>query len=161
MEPKCFTDFLTYNPHDGTFTWKVTRGKAVKGRPAGYVSKRGYIQIGVGRRLYLAHRLAWFFTYGGWPSKNVDHRDGDPTNNAISNLRLANQMENTNNSKLGKNNKSGYKGVCWDTRNRCWLAHLKHNYKHVLFKRFKKIGDAVEAVESARKLHHKEFARSV
>lgn len=49
---------LDYNRTTGIFTWKVARGCAAKGMPAGAVMGDGYIGIRVDGVRYLAHRLA-------------------------------------------------------------------------------------------------------
>jgi len=43
----------------------------------------------------------------------TDHIDGDTLNNQRSNLRYCSYVENARNRKVGKNSKSGYKGVYW------------------------------------------------
>jgi hypothetical protein len=158
MDHAKLKEVLNYHPTTGDFAWKITSGKSRKGSPAGYISKRGYVQIGLEGKIYLAHRLAWFYVTGVWPTKNVDHIDGNPTNNAIENLRLASQSENIRNSRLSKSNTSGHKGVCWDSKHGRWLAYLKLNYKHVLFKLYDSFDDAVAAVDSARQKYHGQFA---
>lgn len=59
-----------------------------------------------------AHRLVWEFTYGGIPDGYiVDHKDGDPTNNNPSNLRVVLVPKNTRNRKKSSRNTSGVTGV--------------------------------------------------
>lgn len=64
-----------------------------------------------GSKLYKAHRVAWLLMTGEWPEHEIDHIDTNPTNNAWSNLRLANRSENCMNRNRQANNTSGYKGV--------------------------------------------------
>lgn len=58
----------------------------------------------------MAHRLAWKLVYGVDPDDQIDHRDLNKDNNAISNLRHATNSNNAQNS-LGSGNKHGLKGV--------------------------------------------------
>ncbi len=66
--------------------------------------------------LYQYHRAVWLYTYGEVP-KELDHIDGDPTNNRISNLRAVTSRENNLNSVYPwKPNKyTGVPGVCMDS----------------------------------------------
>lgn len=79
--------------------WRIWQAKHA-GKPTGCPHK-GYIQITITidgvRRLVPAHRLVWALTYGRWPTAGVDHRDGDGTNNKLSNLREATHKENAQN----------------------------------------------------------------
>ena len=59
---------LRYDPISGNFTWLVNAGRCRIGDVAGRINNQGYVQIGLDRKHYLAHRLAWFYTYGEWPS---------------------------------------------------------------------------------------------
>ena len=81
-------DLLNYDPDTGDFTWKVSTSNRVRvGQVAGTLRHDGYIRIKVNGKLYLAHRLAWFFVYGVWPVEFLDHIDQDKSNNRINNLR--------------------------------------------------------------------------
>lgn len=54
------------------------------------------------------------------PSMLVDHRDKNGLNNQKLNLRLATPGQNNLNRRIQRNNKSGYTGVCFDTRHKKW-----------------------------------------
>lgn len=71
-------DNLIYDPLTGEFTWKVSSPRRKAGSKAGGVSGAGYIYIGFQKRIYLAHRLAWFIMEGTVPDY-IDHIDGNRT----------------------------------------------------------------------------------
>lgn len=54
----------------------------------------------------------------------VDHKDRDPSNNMLENLRPATKAQNTINSKLRKDNSSGYRGVSYHAATKTWLARI-------------------------------------
>ena len=93
------------------------------------------------------------------PSEIIDHKDGDTLNLKWPNLRPATNGTNIQNSKLRSDNKSGVKGVCWDTYHKKWVAHVTVDGKQVKIGRFKTIEEATVAVEAARERMHGEFAR--
>ena len=84
-------ELLHYDPETGAFTWiKSTYRKGQPGTPAGCLSKRlGYILIGIDKRLYYAHRLAFLWMTKQWPEKEVDHINLDKADNRWANLRPA------------------------------------------------------------------------
>jgi hypothetical protein len=43
---------------------------------AGSLTKEGYNVIKVDGRLYKSHRLAWFYVYGEFPVKCINHING-------------------------------------------------------------------------------------
>jgi len=91
-------ELLSYDPETGVFTWLVNRGpNQTAGKPAGSPDEEGYLRIGIDRRRYRAHRLAWFYVYGVWPELELDHWDTDQTNNRIGNLREATRAMNQEN----------------------------------------------------------------
>lgn len=85
-----------------------------------------YLRVGLkieGKvRLFLAHRIVWALHYGYFPSKFVDHIDGDVTNNSISNLRDVSNKVNCRNSRLYSHNTSGVSGVSWWSKENCWIV---------------------------------------
>lgn len=74
------------------------RSKAYLDKPAGCLSKRGYIQVKKGRDKFMAHRILWALHFGKWPSAGIDHINGDKTDNRIENLRDTTQFDNSKNA---------------------------------------------------------------
>ena len=99
---------LHYDPETGNFTWIKNNGR--KG-VAGTVADKDfgkYYNIYFNRTIYLSHRLAWFYIHGYMPKNMIDHKDGDPYNNKIDNLREATCAENQQNQrKARKDNATG------------------------------------------------------
>lgn len=74
------------------------RGKGYLNKPAGTVSKRGYIQVRRGVQKFMAHRIIWGIHYGSWPDSGIDHINGDRLDNRIENMRDETQFANCKNS---------------------------------------------------------------
>ena len=114
-------ELLHYDPVTGAFTWRVGRIGAGKGKRAGYRAANGYCSVRVDGCLYYAHRLAFLYTTGEWPPNEIDHRNGNPTDNRWLNLRTATRSQNEANNGPHAGNRSGFKGVIrnggrWQTR---------------------------------------------
>ena len=79
-----------YNPETGELTYKTAYG----GRTAG-TKKDGYIRIRHKGHRYRAHRIIWMMMTGEDPQTlNIDHINGDRSDNRWSNLRLATKAQN-------------------------------------------------------------------
>lgn len=91
---------LNYDKESGIFIWIKSPASNVKtGDIAGCKNNRGYLQIYVRNKLYLSHRLAWFYIYGDWPKNQIDHINGIRTDNRFVNLRDVTNRENQENRK--------------------------------------------------------------
>lgn len=153
---------LHYEPSTGVWTWLVpTTNTVKKGDVAATVAnEHGHLEIRFRGRRYRLHRLAWFYVTGEWPVERLDHINGDPADNRFANLRQATQSQNCANSRRGKNNTSGVKGVHWDGVNKRWRAAIMFNRKQISIGRFDTIEEAAEAyMEKAVSLFG-EFARA-
>jgi hypothetical protein len=156
---KRVAEMLDYDPVTGKFVWLQSIAKCViVGTPAGSVTRNGYVRISIGRRGYLAHRLAWLFVHGEWPEGQLDHIDGNKQHNAIGNLRIANISQNRANSKASVTNKSGFKGVFF-LKGR-WLASIKHRGQSKHLGCFDTPEKAHAAYVIAAKNIHGDFARA-
>ena len=144
---------LDYNPETGVFTWKVAGGGVKKGSIAGSPNPSGHIRILVEGKRYYAHRLAWFFYYGEWPKGHLDHKDRDPANNAISNLRECTFSENCQNSTKSWGS-SKYQGVYWDKKANKWRSQIGVNSKRVNLGYFDDEVEASNAYREAKEKYH-------
>jgi hypothetical protein len=125
-------ELYNYDPETGIFTHrKSRRGRSTKaGRVAGCSSNsHGRQTVGADGKVYLAYRLAWLYVTGQWPASDVDHINGDKSDNRFSNLRLATVSQNLANAKKPVTNTSGYKGVSWNKNAKKWRSMIKRDGK--------------------------------
>lgn len=118
-------ELLNYDPETGIFSWKKKRRGIKRGIQLGCNNGFGYLRITVLGKSYYAHRLAWMYVYGEWPKDQIDHINGDPSDNRISNLRAVTGIENQQNKiNLSTKNKSSLMGVSWHKKAKKWQAHV-------------------------------------
>jgi hypothetical protein len=148
-------ELLDYDQSTGVFRWKYTMGGSAKaGTVAGSTDSKGYRQIKVNGRLYLAHRLAWLYVHGESPAGDLDHIDRNPSNNAIANLRPCTHAENHQNTGLRSDSSSGVTGVSFVKSSGKWLAYINVNGKRVRLGLFGTIEEASAARAKAKAEHH-------
>lgn len=148
-----------FDYQDGELFWKVDRRKTKVGAKAGRTKSNGYCEVRLDGRLQGTHRLIFIMFHGFLP-RIIDHIDGNPSNNAIENLREATHAENMRNSKRPKNNTSGFKGVYFDKRNKTWIAQCVKDNRNNYLGSFDDIHEAANAVLQFRKENHGEFANN-
>lgn len=117
---------LSYDSETGVFKWTGKEwGKVKDGAVAGSFRTDGYARIGIMGKSFFTHRLAWFFVKGSWPINQIDHINGDKSDNRICNLREVSPSINRQNMrKASLNNKSGLLGAHWHKRDKCWRATI-------------------------------------
>jgi hypothetical protein len=157
--PEELKSVFDYDPETGEFTWRVKAGGIKKGTRAGSDTNKGYRQITLKRKIYLAHRMAWVISYGAWPDQEIDHINGNPKDNRIANLRPATRLENSRNCAKRRDNLTGYKGVSMHHGVRRWKASIKSNGRNIYLGIFENITDAAEAYAEASRRIHGEFSR--
>lgn len=134
---------LDYDPSTGEFRWVVTRGRVKAGQIAGATDAHGYCVIRVDGVLYKAHRLAWLYARGRWPSGLLDHINRVPGDNRLINLREATQSENMHNA--SRKSKSGVPGVRWRAERDRWVAQIRVGYRNHVIGSFLSKDEAVAA----------------
>jgi len=152
---------LHYDPATGIFTWRErTSIRVIPGMRAGYDrGGRGYIWIKVGGRHYPAHRLAWFYVHGRWPTHEIDHINAVRDDNRITNLREATRRQNHQNRRIGPSNKSGIKGVSWEKSRGMWRAAVRRPDGSIFHKRFRNKEAAAAFYRDQATRFYGEFAR--
>lgn len=156
---KSLREIVRYDELTGVFTNAKSRSGSPKavGQPLG--SRRhanDYVRLSVNGKIFQAHRLAWFYVYGRWPSHFIDHIDGDRGNNAIANLREASDTENARNS--AKTIRS--KGYVYDKRCplRPYHARIVVNYKAISLGYFASPEEAKSVYLNATRKYFGEFS---
>ena len=153
---------FNYDKVTGLFTYKVKPNFRIKvGSIAGTIKAngkcKGYCFIKINGQLYQASRLAWMYVYGQDPGDlTVDHIDRNPSNNAISNLRLATQSQQSFNRAYKCS--SGYRGVNFVKRTGKYLARV--NFRKAGISTTKQFDTAEEAsvwYEEQRLKYGKEY----
>lgn len=129
-------NFLIYDPDEGHFTWRRSKGRQCAGQRAGVAMVNGYRSIVLDGKRYYEHRLAWFYVTKQWPVHGTDHMDRNPKNNRFTNLRQATFSQNGMNMSIGTLNTSGVKGVYWSGDRQKWVAQIKIYGKVKLLGRF-------------------------
>lgn len=122
---------IAYDAETGVFTRLVRSGNCRAGSPLGSLRANGYLTVSYQNQHRLAHRMAWLMQTGCEPTNDIDHIDGDRTNNRWSNLRAATRGENMQNERHARasNLSSGLLGVSWSKAARKWAAGIKINGK--------------------------------
>lgn len=157
---------LDYDQTTGVFTWCVRLvdsggwNARYAGTVAGCIGAAGYIVIRLDGKNYRAHRLAWLHVRGEWPPRLLDHEDCDKQNNKFSNLRLASFADSSRNQRRPRSNKSGVKGVCWNSESKKWQAGIKVDRRSVHLGLFESIDDAAAAYAAAAKIYHGRFGNT-
>jgi len=159
---------LGYDPATCNLTWKARspdlfeNGKQTSehtcnrwnsryaGKPAlDSYTAMGYKQGCIFNKKYLAHRVIYAMCHGDWPANQIDHIDGDPSNNRIENLRDVSHAENQRNMRAPTNNTSGTVGVHWSERDQTWGAQIEINRRKIHLGCFTKKDDALLARANA------------
>lgn len=146
--PTVLRQLLRYDPETGKLFWRSNQSRKCRAGSQAFTSmgSHGYFQGGVGGEKYLAHRVIWAMHAGEWPVE-IDHINGDRSDNRLSNLRNVTRSGNMKNQRLSTANTSGFIGVSRFKRDNKWQAKIMVARKCIFLGLF----DTPEAAVAARK----------
>lgn len=136
MHAKPFTpdqlqEKLNYDPETGVLTWKKCHDSTKIGKPAKSLDVAGYVQINMSGHVLKGHRVAWAIHYGQWPDGQIDHINGNRSDNRIANLRCVDNQTNCQNQRNGvRPNATGFIGVHRDSTGK-YRAKIQFNGKQM------------------------------
>jgi len=126
---------LEFNEIDGRFYRD--------GELAGYLHPNGYRYIRFRGKSVREHRLAWYFIRGEWPELDIDHINGDRSDNRPENLRVATRGQNAINRPVRSDSLTGVKGVSF--RRGLYEARIVYNNKRIHIGAYKTLQEARKA----------------
>lgn len=145
--PRQPTDFDTKHnsPAQACAAWNTR----YSGKECFTAASHGYLRGGLLGINMAAHRVAWVLAHGFWPKNEIDHANGNRSDNRLENLRHVSHQENARNQKRKLSNTSGHTGVAYSEKRRKWVAYIRVDYRKKALGRFDRKSDAVAARKSA------------
>lgn len=147
---KLWMSYLRYDPDSakGDLIWKVNKGPTARiGDVAGNLDKDGYRVIKINGKTEKAHRIIFLFMAGYMPEE-VDHFNGDKSDNRWNNLLPSNSSANQKNQGIPSNNTSGVIGVRRQKATKKWRSKIMVDGVNIHLGLF----DDLEAAAEARRL---------
>lgn len=160
-------ELIHYNPDTGIFTWKPRSIKWFKSlrefnrwnnrysnTSAGNLHKSkdtgtAYNIIRINYKAYKAHRLAFLYMVGTFPTEEVDHEDGNGINNKFANLRLVNHIDNSKNRRKRTNNTSGVNGVHFCRTKLKYIPSISYKGERITLGAFNNFEKAIKVRKEA------------
>ena len=133
---------LSYDANTGVFTWLKSN------LIAGTKTRLGYTVIRIKKVAFFAHRLAWLYVYGRFPKNQIDHINGDPSDNRIINLRDVTPLENNLNRKMFR--EGAIVGCTFEPLKKKWKAKIRVKNKVYYLGYFKTKHEALSQLEKAK-----------
>lgn len=141
-------ELVRYDPETGLFAWAVARGRngnrVRAGEPAGSPDGSGYIRVTVDGVKHRAHRLAFLLMTGDMPAQ-VDHINGERSDNRWCNLRAADATVNARNAAKRRDGKNPATGVRLHPSYRKWEARCSLGGKYRTIGFFDTAAEAIAA----------------
>lgn len=147
-------EVLLYDPDTGVFTRRNKQSGVSKGAISGSRTNEGYLVTSIDCKLYSCHRLAWLYITGDWPTGQIDHINGDRSDNRFCNLRDVSRQQNTENQrKAQRSNKST--GVLGTFKNGTgFAARISHHGTKKYLGTFRTVEEASAAYMAAKRQLH-------
>lgn len=159
---------FTYDEDEGLLRWRYDRIsrlknhltiKAKAGDVAGWINDSGYRVVMFLNKKRRASRIIWLIQTGIYPKHEIDHKNGNRSDDRFHNLREATSSQNHCNVKKYSNNRSGFKGVSWSIQRCKWRVTIRVRGKQTHLGFFHDVNQAALAYRNAAPIFHGEFAR--
>jgi hypothetical protein len=160
---------LSYNPETGKLFWKArgpewfSDGRLSAQKTADWWNKRfaykeaftareasGYASGGIFGVIHKGHRVIWVMTHGKIKGE-IDHINGDRSDNRLCNLRDVSRVVNCHNRALNTNNASKISGVFFHSATQKWVAKIGIGMSSVHLGVFDSFNEAVAARKAAER----------
>jgi hypothetical protein len=135
-----------YDSITGEFTRLTNTQKNKIGSVVNSLDSNGYVRVTIDGYSYLCHRLVYLYKYGYMP-KEIDHINGNRSDNRLCNLREATRQQNLRNQKMQKTNTSGFKCVSFAANVGKWRARCRDGVSSVHIGYFHTAEEASAAYE--------------
>jgi hypothetical protein len=147
----------SYERRTGIFRWKQQRiWKRPVGSEAGQFSGLlGHRKLYIDGKRYPAHWIAWLIVYGRLPKNELDHKNVNPSDNRIANLREATRSQNILNKPKRRDSTAPYKGI--GRHQNKWRPRIRVDGKTIYFGLFDDPKDAFAAYKKMAKKHYGGF----
>ena len=151
---------LRYEPETGKLFWRYCESmpRCWNARWSGKealasLHANGYLEGAIDNKNCWSHRVIWAMEHDSWPVHQIDHIDGNPSNNRIANLRDVTQSVNMRNATKHIHNTSGFNGVEFVKNSKKWRANMKIDGKKTHLGYFDNIEDAIASRKEANLKH--------
>jgi hypothetical protein len=139
--------------------WVSGLARSWIGEEAGFMHHSGRRYIRIRGKEFPASRIIWTMFYGKIPrGKEIDHKDRNPSNDRISNLRIVSRALNMRNKSDYKSNSSGYRGVSLHKETGRWRPYCCVGGKMIYDGLYANIEEAAQVAARLRKKHHGKYA---
>lgn len=153
-------DYFNYDPASGEIRWKKSPHHKVKaGDIAGFIEPRGYRVLQFKKTLWKGHRIALALMNNEFPNGEVDHIDGNPSNNRFENLRVVDKSQNQMNRAVSKNNRSGIKGVHFCESKQKWVSRISVGKNRIHIGGFNSFDEAIQKRKQFEDEFYGQYAR--
>ncbi len=118
-------ELLEFDHDTGIVRNRITRGPSKRSDIAGHENpSTGYWMIWIEGRHYRRSHLNWVEHNGCWPTDQIDHINGDRSDDRVENLREATVRENCTNRKRHRN--GNLVGALFNKRQKQWRTQIRY-----------------------------------
>lgn len=150
-----FASMLAFHRYNAHFAGKIAGWRECRSKAKGGGPKR--LRLSIDGREQSAHQVIWVLLHGAIPEGvEIDHKNGNPWDNRLDNLRASTHVQNMQNSRK-RSDSTTLKGVA--RHGRKFVSNIRVNKSLKRLGVFETEEDAHAAYAEAAKQHFGEFAR--